>query len=179
MTKPPFKVLTVGNWLKPDPLINAMHGFSHLPVGFDPKHAERWVNEILEVSIDERLPAEIQEMFAVARGTAIYGLFFYPLFTVADEQMDRLAETAISLRCIAAKAPLSLRKMSAKINWLAKNGILLEKDREMWDTKRELRNAASHSCGQKIMWPGPVGSLKICAQDIEALFGLRSSRWAE
>ncbi len=179
MTKSPFKVLSVENWLKPDPLMNALQGFSHLPEGFEPKHAERWINEILEVSIDEHLPTEIQEMFAVARGTAIYGLFFYPLFTVADEQMDRLAETAISLRCIAAGAPLNLRKMSAKINWLAKNGILLKKDREMWDTKRELRNSASHSCGQKILWPGPVGSLKICAEDIEALFGLRPSRWTE
>ena len=33
----------------------------------------------LSVELDEKVPHEIKELFAVARGVLLYGWFFYPL----------------------------------------------------------------------------------------------------
>ena len=101
-----FKRLTPETWLEPDPTNGAFGGFPP---------AEEILGHILEPKLSEKVPNEIRQLFEVARGAMCYGYVFYPLWTLATEQLFRVVEAATS--------------ESGRINWHA---------------VRFLRNEASH-----------------------------------
>ena len=113
-----------------------------------------WALAILKPRLAETVPIRIQKLFEVARGSMLYGYFFYPLFTLAFEQLTRVAEAAVDHKCREMGRLKPREKFADKIEWLADASVITEKER--WDAIRNLRNRASHPKDQTIFTPGMV-----------------------
>jgi hypothetical protein len=128
MTSLGFKKLTVANWLEPDQVSTIFatispDGESHTITG------NEWGRRILEPKLVEAVPAEIQALFEVARGTLVYGYLFYPIYTLASEQLVRVVEAAVTHKCSVMRAPKSVKKFTHKINWLIEKSAISESER--------------------------------------------------
>lgn len=135
-----FKKLTCDNWLVPD-----SGGLT----------SDAWIQEILVFDLSEQVPIEVRKLFAVARGSIAYGYFFYPLLTLATEQLYRVVEAAIDHKCQEmGRHHKPGDKFAHKIEWLMKQSVIDDKKR--WDAIRILRNNASHPKSQDIYSPGMV-----------------------
>jgi len=101
----------------------------------------------------------------------LYGCFFYPLFTLASEQLLRAAEAAVTVRCRELAAPITIKTLFERITWLCEAGVLSKEEGELWHSLRKLRNSASHPSYQMIFMPGQaVTFLERIAADINALY---------
>jgi hypothetical protein len=170
MTKLGFKAINQQNWLEPD---EAIKGFVKIPPTGRPQSmsGEDWLQPILAPKLLEAVPQDVQALFEVARGALLYGYFFYPLYTLAAEQLFRVAEAAVSHKCKALGAPNSKKRFADKITWLANKGVIPEADVPAWDAIRGLRNYASHPERQSILMPSmAIGSLVRVTEKINALF---------
>jgi len=170
MTKFGFKEINQQNWLEPDDIIKAFVKLS--PTGSpESMSGEDWLQHILKPKLMESVPQDVQALFEVARGALVYGYFFYPLYTLAAEQLFRVAEAAISHKCSAFGAPNSKEKFVEKIKWLEDKGVIPQTDIQAWNVIRELRNSASHPESQSIITPGmAIGSLERVTERINSLF---------
>lgn len=107
MTNLGFKKLTVDNWLEPDKVSSSFVGISTVDGQVHTISGNEWVSCILKPNLIEAVPTEIRALFEVARSALAYGYFFYPLYTLAGEQLFRVAETAVNLKCKEMGAPRS------------------------------------------------------------------------
>ena len=170
MTKFGFKKITQSNWLEPDPVLRGFvrispDGRSQGLTGDD------YLNLILNPKLLESVPTEVQILFGVARGAMVYAYFFYPLYTLAAEQLFRVAESAIGHECKALGAPRSKCTLKKKIEWLIDQGTIPESELSRWEAIRGLRNAASHPDRQSIFTPGgAIGLLEGITEQINSLF---------
>ena len=170
MTKFGFKEITSSNWLEPD---RVLKGFvTILPNGrSQPITGDEYLNRILAPKLVESLPAEVQALFEVARGGMVYGYFFYPLYTLAAEQLFRVVEAAVAHKCKALGTPRSRRTFEKRIDWLVEGGVIPRSESARWHAARKLRNAASHLEHQMILTPGnAIGMLESIADDLNSLF---------
>jgi hypothetical protein len=111
-------------------------------------------------------------LFEVARGALVYGYFFYPLYTLASDQLYRVAEGAVAHKCKSMEAPGAPRAFMKRIDWLVVQGAIPQEDQVQWHAFRKLRNAASHPERQKIIMPVmALTRLSIVAERINGLFG--------
>ncbi len=112
-----FKRLTPDNWLETDPVSTLFETL--LPEEQkQPITGQEWVRRILEPSLKDTVPLEIRRLFEVARGAMVYGYLFYPLYTLATEQLNRVVETAVSYKCETMRAPKTVNTFEKKFNWL-------------------------------------------------------------
>ena len=165
-----FKEISPSNWLEPDDVLRGFVGIS-----FDgqvrPLVAEDYLNCILRPNLHESIPEDVQGLFEVARGAMAYGYFFYPLFTLAMEQLFRVAEAAVVNKCATLGVPTSLKTFDERINWLVEKSIIPQSERESWEAVRHLRNMASHPERQSILPPSyAAGVLERIASQINSLF---------
>lgn len=101
----------------------------------------------------------------------LYGYFFYPLFTLAYEQLLRVAEAAISEKCNLINVEKINSKFKSKLDCLRKIGILSDHEYHLWNSFRELRNIASHPEQQTILPPGvTLRFISDISESINALF---------
>lgn len=165
-----FKDLSFENFLQADEMTQAFVS----PAAHGANHAVwqgQWAKEILAVGLSERVPIEVQRLFAVARGAMLYGCFFYPLFTLSSEQLFRAAEASVAHKCRALGAPPIVVSFFDQIKWLREIGILSAEDEGMWHSARKLRNNASHPTDQTIFMPGQaIVVLETVAADIDRLY---------
>lgn len=84
----------------------------------------------------------------------LYGYFFYPLFTLACEQLTRVAEAAVTEKCKQIGASKSVNTFQKRVAYLQKANVLSEVEYAQWGTLRSLRNIASHPDQQTILPPG-------------------------
>ena len=166
-----FKRLSAENWQMPD------------VTKFYPNLTpETWSKRYLLPQLDPKVPTEIAALFEVARGSMIYGWYFYPLLTLAAEQLYRVVEAAARQHCETAgipthkpakpgKAATRATNFDENIKALVKTGIISQPDLIRWDATRQLRNWASHPNRQLIQDPGQARSaLKTSAELINRLF---------
>src|SRR5262249_39654732 len=95
-----IKKIKIYNWIGPKDIARLfvdMNGISMS--GHD------WANHILKPALSGNVPIDVKELFEVARGAMLYGYFFYPLYALADEQLSRVAEAAITHKCLELSAP--------------------------------------------------------------------------
>ena len=171
MTDYGFKNITVDNWLNPDKLSSSFARFSSTTGKAQTISGEDWVRAILKPKLDMSVPKDIQALFEVARGALVYGYFFYPLYTLAGQQLFRIAEAAVTLKCKLIGAPSRVKGFKNKIDYLVSKNIIVESNRSSWHGVRELRNIASHPKSQSIMPPGNwVGMLEHMTVKINSLF---------
>jgi len=170
MAKFGFKEINQQNWLEPDEAIKVFVKIS--PDGKPQSMSgEDWLQPILTPKLLEAVPQDVQALFEVARGALLYGYFFYPLYTLAAQQLFRLTEAAVSHKCKALGAPNSKERFAEKIRWLANKGVIPETDIPAWDAVRKLRNSASHPERQSIITPGmAIGLLERVTEQINDLF---------
>ena len=134
--------------------------------------ADEWIDRFLKPQLDPIVPVEILRLFEVARGSIVYGYFFYPLYTLAGEQLYRVAEAAASAKCqlLGAKSR-RVKRLEDKISFLQGQNVISQQDWVWWDSIRHLRNYASHPKDQTILIPKDVLSdLASVAEHINQLF---------
>lgn len=163
-----FKKITVDNWREPDEISSL---FINIPLN-------EWINIILEPNLIETVPTEIKKLFEVARSALVYGYFFYPLYTLGFEQLFRVAEAAVTLKCKTMEAPRAICKgrFQKKVKYLVEMQVIPNQKEEIWNAIRGLRNIASHPQDQSILAPGEaIGKLARIANEINSLFSKASS----
>lgn len=98
MSNLPFKKIDLDNWLEPD---NVSAGFAkgNDENGWVYYNGEDYLAEVLEPTLISEVPADVQQLFEMARGMYAYGYFFYPIFTVGMEYTYRAAEDALFHLC--------------------------------------------------------------------------------
>jgi hypothetical protein len=162
MSKLPFKEIGVHNWLQPDPVVLHFAGTERVT---------DYVGTVLAPRLSEDVPEDIRNLFEVARAAMLYGYLFYPLYTLAMEQLFRVGEAAVAVKCKQLGAPKDKKKFTDRIDWLAERGVFDRSRFSAWHTLRRMRNSASHPDRQSIVTPGPaIGMLGAVAADINALF---------
>jgi hypothetical protein len=184
MTKFGFKEINQQNWLEPDDVMKAFSTTSPIGVS-DAITGEEWLGRALMPTLEDTVPHPVQALFEVARSALAYGYFFYPLYTLATEQLFRVAEAAVFHKCRALGAPSSLKIFSARVNWLAENGFIDQtngstwtqlSDKKKWDLMRDGRNVGSHPKMQTLILPGAAMMFfQQVAQTINNLFALTNT----
>mgnify|MGYP001264884658 CR=1 FL=1 len=165
-----FKEINLNNWLEPDDTLRGFvrispDGQSHTITGVE------YLQFILEPKLHLSVPSEVHGLFEVARGAMIYGYFFYPLYTLAVEQLFRVVEAALAHKCKTLGAPKSRKTFEKRIEWLVKEGVISREDSARWHAARQMRNATSHPKSQMILAPGnAIGILERVSNDINSLF---------
>ena len=131
---------------------------------------DNWLHYMLNPKLIESVPKDIQALFEVARSAMIYGYYFYPLYTLAAEQLYRVTEAAVTHKCKALG--LNERKtFKSKVESLGKKSIISKSELKQWDSIRKLRNIASHPTRQPIVTPGnAIGMLDNISEKINLLF---------
>lgn len=172
-----IKALSLENWMDPDPLMRDLvmpndDGTISYMEGKD------WAFSILNLKITETIPIEIRKLYEIARGSMLYGYFFYPLYTLAEEQLYRVAEAAVTEKCNQIAAAESLKKIKTKtfedkLGFLHDNDVITKQEHEQWTDIRKLRNIASHPEQQTIITPGmALDTLDQLVYKINCLFGI-------
>lgn len=165
-----FKRITEENWLELDATM-ALFGTISGDGRFCTPTGEDWVKMILAPQLSSSVPEEVCKLFEVARGSLVYGCCFYPLFTLAEQQLFRIVETAVMLKCKALGVPNGVRGFQNGVEFLIKNGVILKTEAERWNAVVKLRNLTSHPMEQSIVLPGQaITSLKHAAEAINSLF---------
>lgn len=166
-----IKVLRLENWMSPDPLMGNLVMPSDDSGIFSSMSGDDWASTILEPNLAERVPNEVLRLFEVARGSMLYGYFFYPLYTLAFEQLTRVAEAAVSEKCKQIGTGKSINTFDKKLKHLQCKNVLSDAKKREWDSLRTLRNIASHPDQQTIFPPGlVVGMVAKTAGLINELF---------
>jgi len=164
-----FKKLNLGNWLEPS-----------VPQFFSITE-EEWIARVMEPTLIDRVPEEVRRMFEVARGSILYGWFFYPLLTLAPQQIYRVQEAAIRACCKLAGIPTeTVRKTTGEVipinfgNMLKElrvRELLPEDEADAWEKVRKIRNHVSHPQTQSINVPSAaIMTVQVAARRINQLF---------
>ena len=168
-----IKVLTLANWTEPDPANEHFVRWSPVLRGMVPMDKGDWARLFLGINLADHVPPEIRELFDVARGTILYGWFFYPLFQLGQEQLFRVSEAAAKHCYQTHGGPKSRPTFQQSVEFLVSKNVIGAANRRTWDAARELRNAASHPERLSVMPPGAIASMiETTAIDINALFGV-------
>jgi len=165
-----FKTITLENWDQPDKVSVKMAPLSRSAFAEESK-GNPFLEYILRPYLKEDVPYEIRRLFEVARGAMVYSYFFYPLFTIALEQLFRVGESAIKAKVALCNTGKSSRHLVRQIEILQEAGVLDEPTAFRWQQLRTLRNIASHPENQSIYPPGQViGVMEKLVDDVNKLF---------
>lgn len=165
-----FKQLSLDNWTEADPVNRNFARISPLvgPIQMDQGD---WARQFLAVDLSDDVPAEIRDLFAIARGAMLYGWFFYPLFRLGEEQLYRVLEAAVRLRYRQLGGAKAAPRYEETIELLVDHGLISTEQTERWTAARHLRNLVSHPERAAVVPPGSaLRMLKVSAADIEALY---------
>ena len=165
-----YKQITLENWTQPDSVSRCFVRIR--PDGTSSSiKAEEYFADIMNHRLSEHVPEDIHKLFEVTRGTMTYGYYYYPIFTIALEQLFRIMESSVSHVCKALGIPASIKTYNHKIEWLIETGILENSKKAGWDSLRRMRNSRSHPKSQMILPPGPTIALfDEMTNDINSLF---------
>ena len=124
-----LKDVNIDNWLDPDSVIKKEHELD----------AELWMESVLEITLDERVPIDIRRHFAVCQNSMTYGYLFYPIMTLATERLYRVLEAAVDLRAHQSKESVDGLDLNEKIGRLIETGEIPEGSAFIWQTGRSTR----------------------------------------
>ncbi len=126
-----------------------------------------------EAQLSEKVPKDTRELFEVARAVMIYGVNFYPLYTVGAEQLFRVAENALRMKCNQTGiVPNQGKYMFANmLGALIKNRVIKREYIDIWNSFKKLRNIFSHPEFQQLFPPGDVLDwMDLVSEHINQLF---------
>jgi len=161
---------TPENWLVPD---ETGRGFGEVNLATGERRAatgEGWAVQFLAVELSPSAPAEVRDMWEVARGVALYGWFYYPLYAIAEHQLRRVADAATFHRSRQAGGPANA-SFRRRVEWLIEHGVIPVEKRARWDAIRALRNETTHASIRHLVMPLDVlRVLDLLQVEIDALF---------
>lgn len=170
-----FKQLTPGNWSDGDE--QSLMWMQSTSVAKTP---EEWVSFFLRPVLTDAIPDSIAGLLEVARGAMIYSLLFYPLATLGAEQVYRVLEAGVRLKCEQLGLPTKVvlkdgrerdTSFSENLDALQASIHSLQPTRAQWATVHRLRNATSHPSRQMILDPGLAqGHLELAVEFLNSLF---------
>ncbi|GEM_PF-1734687 len=143
------KLPTRDNLLDVDPVIAA---FATIENGEPrPLKPTDILSSIESYKLGEGVPIEIRRAFQAAKGAMVYGYWYYPMLTLAAQQLVRVAvfalENFLDLAKIDRRGAIQMQ-----IQKLADLGFFVSSnDRARWENIRRLRNRVSHS-GTANIW---------------------------
>lgn len=166
-----FKKLTKENWKTPDPFndyfikINLYTGDKFKIT--DDERAE----EFLKIELIPSVPIEVRRQFEAARGAMLYGCFFYPLFALGADQLLRVAESAVTHKCLIRGLAKKSVRYEIKLQKLKDFNYLTKDEYDEWELLRKIRNEYSHSKIQTV-FPAfeAISILKNVTDKINRLF---------
>lgn len=172
-----MKTITKDNWLEVDSIM-ASGFFARFSMtdGVKPLPANDWVERFLVPTLSPNVPDDVRGLFEVARGAMLYGVFFYPLFTLGLEQAFRLMEAAAkakatSLGISMGKTKGRYRSYGAILAELFAKKALTKTEYEWWSNAKEFRNETTHAMSQPVLMPPQiVGMLTSITEAINRLF---------
>lgn len=174
MNEATFKRLDLTNWLERDPVHDAFGEFNIHTGARRPMTAERWAEHILSVHLAPDVPQPVRELWEIARGVLLYGWFFYPLYALGDEQLHRVADTAVLFAYRdrgGPEGPKGPPSFHGRLSWLFAHGHIAQRLEPRWSAIRELRNLGSHATAVHISMPmDALRTMSILAEAIDALF---------
>ncbi len=122
-----------------------------------PMPVEDWRAPVREPQLSGNVPPEIRELYEVARGAMLQGPVFHPLYTLALEQVYRVADAAMRSRSLALGIPRSPKALfNTRIHAFADEGRLTLAEHCAWEAICNLRNDASHPTEPSVMSFGMV-----------------------
>ncbi len=110
------------------------------------------VERFTDVALPEHVPETVWRMFEVAKGAMVYGLFFYPLYTLGEDHLSRLFEWMVKDQYEKRRGAKS-GNLKAMVQWLIKNGRFPDQLEVRWLATYEIRNLVSHPTMQQITDP--------------------------
>lgn len=137
-----------------------------------PMTTEAWRTPIRGPQLSANVPPEIRKMFEVARGAMLEGPAFYPLYTLALEQVYRVADAAMRSRSLALGIPPSpAASFSTRVHAFADSGRLPLAEHRSWEAICILRNDTSHPTEPAVLSFGmAVEAFRSITQLINRLF---------
>ena len=166
-----FKKLTLENWQKPDE-INKYFIKRNFSTGETKEITENDRTKLfLKYELSENVPINVRKQFETARGALLYGYYFYPLFALGIDQLYRVAESAITHKCVNLSLTNKDSSYRKKLNQLKKHKIIDKDEFRKWESFRELRNLYTHSTSQSLYphWEADF-TLKSITKEINSLF---------
>jgi hypothetical protein len=176
------KHLTTENWLDPDPTGGAFGEYNPTTGEQRAASGEGWAKQFLDVELAASAPAEVRDMWEVARGVLLYGWFYYPLYALGEHQLRRVADVAVLYRYQQAGGPPNKKpnpedgqptwpSFKRRVDWLIENGVIAAEKQHRWDAIRELRNETTHASIRHLAMPiDALRVLDLLAAEIDALF---------
>ena len=83
-----------------------------------------WLKAAQLAQMNLVVPEKVRSLFEAARGMFVYGYLYYPLCTLAAEQLYRVFEAAVSSRCAMLSGPKDKTPLQKKIQWLMEFGTI-------------------------------------------------------
>ena len=164
-----YKKLTVHNLAEMDPTFVSFSGFGDQSTRDGA--LRELIDELLSPKLAPEVPNDIHRFFDYLRSMMVYGVFYYPIFTLAADQMWLMVEAAVFYRCVEAGFPEPPSEFIQMVDLLIREGIIPKNQRFLWENKWQIRNDVAHRKGQGIFDPGTaLGIVSTLAQDINRLF---------
>jgi hypothetical protein len=138
-----MKDVNLDNMLEPDSVIKKEYELD----------AELWTESVLEIALDERVPADVRRHYVACQHSMVYGYLFYPIMTLAAGQLYRVLEATVELRCHQSEENVEGLDLNEKIGRLIETGEIPEGSAFIWQTVGELRDFVSYPGGDNISPP--------------------------
>lgn len=125
----------------------------------------------MKIELVSSVPIELRRQFESARGAMLYGCFFYPLFALGADQLLRVAESAVTHKCLIRTLAKKNTRYEIKLQKLKDDKCLTVTEYSEWEILRRLRNEYSHSKIQTVFPPfEAISILKNITDKINLLF---------
>jgi hypothetical protein len=111
------------------------------------------VERFTRFTLSEHVPETAFQMFEVAKGAMVYGLFFYPLYTIGEDHLSRLFEWVVKERYRTLSGRINDRNLKDALEWLLKSGHFPADSDVRWRAAYEIRNMMAHPTMQYITTP--------------------------
>lgn len=123
--------------------------------------------------LSSQVPAEVRAMYERGKATMSYGIYHYPLITVACDYLYRMMEAALHhyLKLYHPK-PMNKRCTFFKMLEICEEEMYIQSDMLLrWQATRQLRNMASHKMEETVSWSNQgLSSLQITKELLESLY---------
>lgn len=167
-TKSTGETLTMYNHLQID---ERMQFWSPLGLGAQNFTPQSYVTIILSYELIDSTPAEVRDMFDRVKATMSYGIYHYPIFTVAQDATYQMMEAALYHFCTSHGLSLKKPTFEKLIQYCKKNKLFNEEREGFWRAIQSLRNMTSHKRTTKTSGPNDaLSSLQNAKEEIDALF---------
>jgi hypothetical protein len=91
-----FKIVTIENWLDPDPVSGSIARVDHRDGTSRLADRRDWIAYASALPLSEPFPQEVCDAYDVTIGALGYSYFYYPLFTLVVQQVLRVADFAVA-----------------------------------------------------------------------------------